>query len=77
MHYGCQKMNSYFCEGAATGQTSAQAPQSVQVLASITNLPSPSEIALTGHSASQTPHEIHSSLIIYAIKNSPPNVFNN
>jgi hypothetical protein len=36
-------------------------------LASITYLSSPSEIASTGHSLSQEPHAIHSSVITYAI----------
>ncbi len=56
----------YAC-GAPTGQTLAQDPQSIQVSGSITYLPSPSEIAFTGHSASQAPQLIHSSLITYAI----------
>jgi hypothetical protein len=52
---------------ASVGQTSAHAPQSVQSLASMTYLSSPSLIALTGHSSTQVPHEIHSSVILYAM----------
>lgn len=55
------------CCGAPTGQVSAHAPHSVQVSASITYFPSPSEIALTGHSASHAPQEMQSSFITYAI----------
>lgn len=62
----------YSAEGAPTGQTPAQAPHSIQVSASITYLPSPSEIALTGHSASQAPQLMHSSLITYAMEIAPP-----
>jgi hypothetical protein len=47
---------------------SAQAPQSVQASASITNWPSPSLIAPTGHSASHAPQEMHSSEILKAIR---------
>jgi len=53
---------------ASTGQESTQAPQSMQPEASITYLASPSEIALVGHSASQAPQLMQSSLIRYAIK---------
>ena len=35
--------------------------------ASITNLPSPSEMQLTGHSASHAPHAMHSSVILNAM----------
>ena len=38
----------------------------MQVSGSITNLPSPSEIALTGQPAAHAPQEMHSSLIAYA-----------
>ena len=38
------------------------------VSASIWNLPSPSEIASTGHSPWQVPQETHSSEILYAIE---------
>ena len=54
-------------EGAPTGQTSAQAPHSMQVSASITYFVSPSDIASTGQSPAQAPQEMHSSEIIYAI----------
>jgi hypothetical protein len=40
----------------------------MQVSASMTYLPSPAEIAETGHSLSQVPQEIHSSEITYAMK---------
>ncbi len=52
---------------AEVGQTSAQLPQSIHSLPSITYMLSPSEIQFTGHSDSQAPHEIHSSFITYAI----------
>jgi hypothetical protein len=55
--------------GASTGQASAQAPHSMQASASITYLPSPSEIASTGHSAAHAPQEMQSSLMMYAIVN--------
>jgi hypothetical protein len=48
----------------------AQAPQEMQVSASITYLSSPSEIAFTGQSAAHAPQEMHSSLITYAIAKS-------
>jgi hypothetical protein len=35
----------------------------MQAFSSMTNLPSPSEIALTGHSAAQAPQEMQSLLI--------------
>ena len=54
-------------EIASVGQLSTQSPQSVQVFASITYLSSPSEIEFDGHSLSQAPHEIQSSLITYAM----------
>ena len=60
------KLN-YSAWGAATGQASAQAPHSMQASASITYLPSPSEIASTGHSAAHAPQEMQSSLMMYAI----------
>ena len=53
--------------GAPTGHTPAQAPHSMQVSASMTYLPSPSEIAPTGHSAAQAPQAMHSSEILYAM----------
>lgn len=49
--------------GASTGQTPAQAPHSIHSSASITYRSSPSEIQDTGHSASQAPQLIQSSLI--------------
>ena len=60
--------------GAPTGQTPAHAPHSMQVSASISNLPSPSEIALTGHSAAQAPQEMQSSEILYAIPRHLPSL---
>lgn len=57
----------YSAEGADTGQVSAQAPQSMQVAASITYLPSPSEIAFTGQPSAQAPQLMQSSEILYAI----------
>ena len=47
---------NYSSLGAPTGQASAQAPHERQASASISYLPSPSEIAPTGHSAAQAPH---------------------
>jgi hypothetical protein len=58
---------NYASTGASTGHESAQAPQSMQVSASITYLPSPSEIAPVGHSAAQAPQAMQSSEILYAI----------
>jgi hypothetical protein len=57
--------------GASTGQTPAQAPQSVQSAASMTKISSPSLIAETGHSPSQAPQLMHSELITYAMYNIP------
>lgn len=57
--------------GAETGQTSAQAPHSMQTSASITYL-SPSLIAETGHSPAQAPQAMQSSEITYAILSLPP-----
>lgn len=57
---------NYASTGAPTGQTPAHAPQEMHAPSSTLNLPSPSEIALTGHSLSHAPQLIHSSLIIYA-----------
>lgn len=51
---------------ASVGQAFAQAPQEMQVSASITYWSAPSEMALTGHSASQAPHLMHASEILYA-----------
>lgn len=53
--------------GAPTGQVPAQAPQSMQASASITYLPSPSEIAFTGQPSAQAPQAMQSSEITYAI----------
>jgi hypothetical protein len=50
----------------SVGQTLEHAPQEMQVSASIWYWSAPSEIALTGHSASQAPHLMHESLILYA-----------
>lgn len=61
--------SDYSAEGAETGHTPAQAPHSTQASASITYLPSPAEIAFTGHSLSHVPQLMQSSEIIYAIKN--------
>jgi hypothetical protein len=47
---------------ASTGQTSAQAPHSVQSFGSIMN-GEPSLIAPSGHSGMQTPQEMQSSSI--------------
>ena len=58
---------SYSSTGAPTGQVPAQAPQLMQVSASMTYLPSPSEIAFTGHSAAQAPQLMHSSVILNAM----------
>ncbi len=52
---------------APTGQPASQAPQSMQVAASITYFPSPSEIAFTGHCAAHEPQLMHESFITCAI----------
>lgn len=52
---------------ALAGHTDAQAPQSTQVPASITRLPSPSEIAVTGHSPSHIAQFTQESEITCAI----------
>jgi hypothetical protein len=49
--------------GAPTGQTEAQAPQSMHSSAEMTYFPSFSEIAFTGHSDAQAPQAMHSSEI--------------
>ena len=59
---------NYSSCGAPTGQTPSQAPQDTQASSSITYLPSPSEIALFGHSSAHAPHMMQSSEILYAIK---------
>lgn len=51
---------------APEGQTSAQVPQSTQILGSIEYF-SPSEIAPEGHSSMQVPQAMQSSPITYAI----------
>ena len=56
----------YPSEGASTGQTDAQAPQSEHLSASMV-YGSPSEIASTGHSDWQAPQEMQLSSITYAI----------
>lgn len=60
----------YSSEIAPTGHTPAQEPQLIQVLGSISNLPSPSLIAPTGHCPAQEPQEIQASLITYAMMKS-------
>jgi hypothetical protein len=62
-----QAVPYYSWAGAPTGQVPAQAPHSMHLSGSITYLPSPSEIASTGHSDWQAPHMMHSSEITYAI----------
>jgi len=54
---------SDYCEIASTGQTGAQAPQSMQAAGSISYLEPPAEMQLTGHSAAQTPQLMQLSLI--------------
>jgi hypothetical protein len=53
--------------GASTGQTSEQAPQSMQRSVWMSYWVSPSEIALDGHSGSQAPQLMHASEILYAM----------
>jgi hypothetical protein len=52
---------------ASVGQLSVQAPQSMQVSASIMYLSSPSLIAPTGHVSTHAPQEIQASVILKAI----------
>jgi hypothetical protein len=52
---------------ACTGQESTQAPQSVQVPASIVNWSSPWLIASTGQVGSHAPQEMHSLEITWAM----------
>ena len=59
--------SDYCCSGAPTGHVSAQAPHSRHASASISYLPSPSEIAPTGHASAHAPHWMQASLIPYAI----------
>ena len=47
----------YSSEMTPVGQVPAQAPQEMQVSASISNLPSPSEIAPTGQAPAQAPQD--------------------
>jgi len=60
-------MYYYSSTGALTGQVPAHEPQPIQADWSITNLSSPSDMQPTGHSAAQAPHDIHASVILYAI----------
>ena len=53
---------------ALAGHSLAHVPQLMQVLASMTRLPSFSLIACTGQSGSHVPQFIHLSVILYAIK---------
>jgi len=57
----------YPAEMASTGQESAQAPQSVQVFASITKMSSPWLMASTGQVDSHAPQEMHSLEMTYAM----------
>src|SRR4030043_777725 len=66
---------SYSGTQASTGQTSAQAAQSVHNSGLIWYLGSPSLIASAGHSSLQVPHIMQSSVILWAIF-SPPSYFN-
>jgi hypothetical protein len=58
---------SYSGTQASTGQTSAQAAQSVHNSGLIWYLGSPSLIASAGHSSLQVPHMIQSSVILWGI----------
>jgi len=69
------KTFAYAGLGASVGQTSAQAPQSVQISALITYLSSPSLIASTGHSSTHAAQFTHSSLIKYAMSKTPFSLF--
>jgi hypothetical protein len=60
-------IQNYFCCGASTGHTFAHAPHSIQASSSITYLESPADMHDTGHSASQAPQLMQSSVIKYAI----------
>jgi hypothetical protein len=55
---------------APVGQTSAQEPQSWHFAPSILYKPFTSAIAVSGHSGSQAPHWMQSSLITYDIESS-------
>jgi hypothetical protein len=50
---------------ALTGQVSTQAPQSMQVSASIARLSPASLMALTGQDSSHAPQLMHSSVIVW------------
>ena len=54
-------------EIASVGQAEAHTPQLMQILASITRLPSCSLIALCGHSPSHAPQFMQASEILYAM----------
>jgi hypothetical protein len=58
---------NYSASIAPVGQAASQAPQSRHASASITYLPSPSEIAPTGHSPAHAPHIMQASVILYAM----------
>ena len=62
-----ERFRIYSSAGAPTGQEPAHAPQLMQVSLSISNFPSPSEIAPTGHAPAHAPQLMQVSLITYAI----------
>ena len=64
---GAGLMAGVYSTIASVGQTDAHVPQPVQVVSSISNLPSPSLMASTGHSSAQVPQETQSSVILYAM----------
>jgi hypothetical protein len=64
---GAGLMDGVYSTIASVGQTDAHVPQPVQVFSSISNLPSPSLMASTGHSSAQVPQETQSSVILYAM----------
>ena len=59
-----KKLNVYASSIAPTGHCAAQAPQSTQRSAAISNLPSPSLMASQGQTLWQPPQAIHSLLIL-------------
>jgi hypothetical protein len=61
-------------EMARTGHSSAHRPQSTHLSESIVYFSAPSLIALCGQLASQLPHLVHSSEIMYAMIYSPLSV---
>ncbi len=67
--YFHKKYSTEYYSAAITpaGHPASQAPQSIQVSASITYLSSPAEIAPTGHVSAQAPHIKHPSLITCAM----------